>query len=257
MKHVIQNRNGLNIVVRVQENPADKGLLFLEHGLTGAKDQPLIKAAEKTFYDFGYTTVNFDVTCSIGESDGEVDDVTFTSHYSDLKDVIEWAKKQDWYKEPFVVSGHSLGGMATTLYAQENPEKMDFIVPLSPATSGKDLEEAKRAVSEESFQDWKEKGYFDKVSKFNGKQVKVPFALQKDLYNYDVLKNIDKLKCPTYIITGDEDTATPLSYVKRFFDALVCEKKELKVLEGCPHSPYDEKDIENFEKTLKEILENK
>jgi len=250
----IQNRHNQKISVRVIENKKQKGLVFIEHGLTGSKDQPTIKEIEKAFFEIECTAVSFDATNSIGESDGDVEKVTFTNHYSDLEDVIAWGKSQKWYREPFALSGHSLGGMATTIFSQKNPNKVNLLLPISPATSGKHLELAKKSTSDNSFYDeWRAKGYYDKTSKFNGKKVKVPFALQLDLYKYSVFDEIENLKCPTYIISGDADTTTPISFVREFYDAINCEKK-LEIVENLPHTFYDKENLENFAKALRKVL---
>src|SRR5680860_130142 len=131
MKTFIKNRDGKKICVVVDENPNSKGLAFIMHGLGGSKKELHIQRFTKAFKDNGFTTVLFDTRNTFGESEGQYEDATTTNYYEDLEDVINWAKTQDWYKEPFWLAGHSLGGLCITLYTQKHPEQVKALAPIS------------------------------------------------------------------------------------------------------------------------------
>src|SRR5262245_46916455 len=109
------------------KNP--RGLAFVMHGLAGFKEQPVVLAIAETFFSQNYIVVNFDATNSIGESGGTYEAATAQNHYEDLVDVIAWAKKQHWYREPFILAGVSLGGYASVRYAEEHPNEVKAVFP--------------------------------------------------------------------------------------------------------------------------------
>ena len=80
----------------------------------------VVQTAKQVFLDHGYAVVTFDARYSLGESYGDVSNVSLNTLLEDLKTVIDWAKTQPFYHEPFAVSGHSLGAAATILYSQNN-----------------------------------------------------------------------------------------------------------------------------------------
>ena len=135
-KVTIKNRKNQNIVLILEKAKDKKGLAFVMHGLGGFKEQPHIETFAKAFSDASYTVVRFDTTNTYGESDGDYADATTTNYYEDLEDVISWAKTQPWYQEPFCLSGHSLGGISTALYAEKYPEKLKALAPISTVVSG-------------------------------------------------------------------------------------------------------------------------
>jgi len=122
-KLFIKNRKRQNVSVIVEQITNQEGLAFVMHGLGGFKEQNHIATFANAFRDRGFTVVRFDTTNTLGESDGKYEDATITNYYEDLEDVLGWARKQKWYQEPFALSGHSLGGICTALFAERFPEK--------------------------------------------------------------------------------------------------------------------------------------
>lgn len=125
------------MVAIVEESLASQGLAFVMHGLGGFKEQPHIRVMAEAFKQKGLTVVTFDTTNSIGESDGKYEDATTTNYYEDLEDVIVWASRQPWYKKPFYLAGHSLGGICTALFSEKYPDKVKALAPISTVVSGK------------------------------------------------------------------------------------------------------------------------
>lgn len=136
-KLFIKNRKNQNIAVIIEKSENQKGLSFVMHGLSGNKNEPQIETFAKTFRDNNFTVIRFDTTNTFGESDGNYEDATVTNYYEDLEDVINRTKTQDFYEEPFVLCGQSLGSMCTALYAENFPEKVKALAPISVVISGK------------------------------------------------------------------------------------------------------------------------
>lgn len=246
-KLFVKNRKEQKIAVIVEETKNAKGLTFVMHGLGGFKEQPHVATFAESFLEKGFTVVRFDTTNSIGESDGKYEDATTTNYYEDLEDVIAWSSKQEWYQEPFWLVGHSLGGICITLYAQNYPEKVKAIAPISTVVSGQLSGEAH---SKEEMADWEKTGWqIEESGSRPGLIKKLKWSHMEDRLKYDSLPGVDKLTMPVLLIVGEKDDSTPLKHQKILFNALPG-KKELHIIKGVPHTFRDTKHLEE----IKEIF---
>ena len=240
----IKNRKGKTIVVLIEENKKARGLAFITHGLTGFKEQEHIRIFAEAFLESGYSVITYDSTCSIGESGGKVEDVTFTGYLHDLEDIIHWSKSLEWFKEPFVLSGHSLGSMAAIIYAQNNPDSVKALAPISTIFSGKLFLKSR---SDEFFNEWEEKGYWLKKSTSSPDSIsKINWNFVKDLLKYDIFHKISKLIMPILLIVGEND-GCKVKYHKNFFK-LLPNQKELYVIKGAPHTFKEKKHLQEIKK---------
>ncbi|MBI2024449.1 alpha/beta hydrolase [Candidatus Giovannonibacteria bacterium] len=252
IKQFIKNRKGQKVCVLVEGVENKSGLAFVMHGLGGFKGQPHIKAAAEAFLENGYITVRFDTTNTFGESDGKYEDATTTNYYEDLEDVIEWSGTQNWYKEPFIVCGHSLGGISTALYAQKHPEKVKALIPISPVVSGKLSTETEHF--KEIRAEWERTGWREEESvSLPGVIKRLPWSHVVDRLKYDLIPLAGKLTMPVLIIVGDKDTTTPLAHQKILFKALPGEK-EIAVIKGATHSFRKEIDISQLKNAISDWL---
>ncbi|MFH1510887.1 MAG: alpha/beta hydrolase [Candidatus Woesearchaeota archaeon] len=211
-----------------------KGLAFVMHGLGGFKEQPQIKTIVEAFLENGYTTVRFDTTNAIGESDGKYEDATVTNYYEDLEDVIEWTRKQEWYNEPFVLAGHSIGGMCITVFSEKHKARVKAIAPLSVVISGTLF---LATTKQEDLQEWERTGVWQRNShskpgallKLNWRQFK------DDLLKYNLMSEAHSLTMPVLIIVGEFDDSTPPEHQKILYDILPG-KKEMHIIKGARHT---------------------
>ena len=213
-----------------------------------------------TFIQMGYSTVNFDATNSRGESGSDEVGITFTGHYQDLEDVIHWAKMQSRYQEPFVLAGHSLGGMAVIYYTQQHPGQVKTLIPISTALSGDIFIEARKHTSLSAFEEREENGFYLKEDDLYTKHsqppstLKIPFNFVEDMKNYDCFSQSEKIVCSTLFINVDEDNPILLKYTKMFYDSLKC-PKEMIILENCTHAMNTEKNLQDLELALSSFIE--
>lgn len=235
-KSVITNRQGQKMVVLVEGQDQPKGLVFVMHGLGGFKEQAHIASWAEVFREKGFTVVRYDSTNATGESEGEFEKATLTNYYNDLEDVIAWAGGQNWYQEPFVLIGHSLGGFSVARYAQKYPEKVKAVAPIAPVVNfALSMENAKK--NDPNLASWQATGWKEWHSTAKPGLIKrLPWSHMEDRKNHDLLKEANKMTMPVFVAVGERDTSTPAEHVKIFFDAIPGDKKELYLIPGAPHS---------------------
>jgi len=277
-KIFIKNRNNLNVRVCIDtpaldEKTSQKGLALIMPGLGAHHNKSRFRKFAQILTTYGFVVVSFDPTNSFGESDGDYADATFTNYYEDLEDVIEWAKNNlnnsqveqlqtmpVKYMEPFVLVGHSLGGMGTTLYTETYSERVLALAPFAATISGKLSIEAR---SKEEIEKWQILGYQEEI-RANGQVVRLKWSHMEDRMKYDNLIDADKIKVPVLMVVGENDISTPPKHQQLLFDALGTsdDKKELHVINGSNHqmnnSPEAERHLlELFENWLvKKVLNN-
>lgn len=251
MKTFIKNRDGNDVSVLV-EGPEDANkLAFVMHGLSGFKEQPHVRAMVEAFLENGYRVVTFDAVHTFGESKGGLfEDATVTNYFADLEDVIHWAEEQSWYVEPFVLCGHSLGGISTAMYAERFPEKVKALAPISTVVSGQLSAETKADELEE----WKRTGIQVTMSYDGTREKRLKWSHMEDRLKYDLLEGVDKLTMPTLLIVGGKDTSTPPEHQQLLYDALPG-KKELHVIEGAEHSFYEEHEQQELKQLVSKWIE--
>lgn len=241
VKTKIKNRKGQRIAVLVEEVPGQTGLAFVMHGLSGFKEQLHIQTFADAFRENSYTVVRFDTTNTFGESDGKYENATATNYYEDLEDVIGWAESQKWHQEPFVLAGHSLGGICTALYAEKHPEKVKGLAPISTVVSGKLSSETQS--KKEALEHWQKTGWLEEKSEsIPGLVKRLKWSHMEDRMKYDLLPDAAKLTMPVLLIVGDKDDRTPLEHQKLLFEVLNG-KKELHIIKEAPHTFRDSKHL--------------
>ncbi len=248
----IKNRKGENIVADLSTPENSKGLAFVLHGLGGFKEQPHILVIVETFLKNNYTVVNIDATNSFNESDGKYEDATMQNHYEDLVDVISWAKNQEWYIEPFILAGHSLGGYAVAQYAEDYPDKVRAVFPHALVVSGELSHQAHKKFESQKLKDWKETGWNERSSVSKPGLIKrLPYSHMEERLQHDLIPNVSKLSMPVLFVVGEKDEPCPPEHNKILYD-LVPGPKEIHIIPGAPHTFRDSEHLEQF----KNILDN-
>ncbi|HAS80451.1 MAG: hypothetical protein UR25_C0001G0054 [Candidatus Nomurabacteria bacterium GW2011_GWE1_32_28] len=240
-KFEIKNRKGLNIVINVSVPEVSKGISFLLHGLGGFKEQDHIKALESVLFENNYIVINFDATNSIGESEGKYENTTMQNHYEDLFDVISWAKKQEWYKEPFIIAGHSLGGFAVAKYAEEYPKEVKALFPYAAVFSGEDNVKTSYRLRSEEINKWKETGWTHRKSNSKpGTEMKLPWSHIEERLKHNLKTKAGEITMPILFVVGENDTSCPPDDQRKFYDLLPKNtEKEFYIIKEAPHTFHD------------------
>lgn len=245
METYIQNRDKIKIFVRIDNPTGVKGLVFIAHGLSGNSEEACIQTYAEAFLQTGYVVVRWDAAHTLGKSGGSLIRATLTSYYDDMEDVISWSKSQKWYREPFVLVGHSLGSACAILYASEYPEKVRALIPTSAYLSWETYASylGPRVVSA-----WEQDGYMEVNSESKPGLVKrYGWELAADMQHHgELLHFADQIFIPVLMIVGSKDTGTPPSNQKLFIGRLPNQNGSLHIIPGAGHTFYKEEHLQKI-----------
>ena len=229
----IKNRDGKEIAVIVDGENNTRGLAFVMHGLGGWKEDDVATARARAFFENGFTVVRFDTRHTYGESEGAYEDASTTNYYEDLEDVIDWARTEPWYRQPFVLSGHSLGGLCVVQYAENHPQEIQALALVAPVVSGTLHMESKQRRKPEELAEWEHTGWKGEPSLSKPGLIKrIPWSYAIDMRKYDTLARADTLTMPVLFIVGEKDTITPAENTQKLFDLLPGPKEFRMVKDG-------------------------
>lgn len=234
--YTITNRSGLKVHIQIDISKNSDKLVFIAHGQRGSLSQDHIQAFADAFLQNNYRVVRFDATHALGKSDGDLETVTYDSYVSDLEDVIEWAKTQEWFKTQFALCGHSMGAQSTAWYAENHPQDISLLLPMAP-TINFDLWSNVHDANE--LKAWKSAGYKDFVSRSTGRTVRVGWQVNESLKKFNILEGVKHLTMPILNIIGEFDEPCPEQNQKIFMAAIASSDKTLHVLSGLEHSYRD------------------
>ena len=230
----IKNRHGLKIVIQVDTPDNPKSVVIIEPGQSGTIEQKHITAFAEAFLENDFIVVRLDPTNSLGESGGNLQDVTYDNYYEDLEDVINWAKDQAWFSSPFALCGHSMGAQAVAWYAEHYPDEVSILAPMAPVVN---YDLYMTTLDSEELREWQEKGYQESESKSQpGKVKRVGWGVNESLKKYDIVTLAGKLNMPVINIVGDQDQPCPPKHQQIFMDAVASSNKKLIIIPGAQHS---------------------
>lgn len=248
----IPNRLGLGIAVRIEipENP--KGLIVITHGWKSNKDSPSIAPYAVAALAHGLTVLRFDCTCSTGQSDGPVAQSTISSFVSDLDDVIDWAKTQPWFQSPYLMAGHSMGGIAILEHARRHPSDVRAIAPTATVISGHLSIEAYQRDDATRLARWQKTGFERQI--FTGGSARFPWSHMEDRLKYNALDYAAGLTLPVFMCVGSEDSSCPPDHQRLLYEALGSRDKELHIIHGAPHAIREPKPVAELKQYFSDWL---
>jgi pimeloyl-ACP methyl ester carboxylesterase len=254
-KFTIKNRHGLKLVIQVDTPDNSTNLVFIAHGQGGHKEQKHIEAFAQAFLENNFRAVRFDATHSIGESEGDIMDVTYTGYIEDLEDVINWARTQSWFQQPYALCGHSMGGTSTCWYAEHHPEEILCVAPLAVVVNFEIYDDYKKKHDPGFMEGWEKRGYFESESRSKPGVVKrVGWGVAEDLKKYDLLKYASKLTMPVLLMAGDQDTSTPYEQQELLFSNIPARNKHIIEVKDAEHSFWSEEAGDKKFEEVKKII---
>ena len=254
MNVFVKNSSGEKIAILVEglENKNHKKLAFVQHGLSGHKGQSMVRQPTRAFLDNRFVVVTFDSRYSFGDSDGELEKATLTSFIEDLNAVINWAKTQDFYVEPFALSGHSLGGASVLKYAQDHPHMVSSLVPVAAMVGGKYFIRSRLLNDGVNYRKWQREG--KELRQIKDRKGYVSFNVVKDMMNYDLVRGASKIVSSTLIVTGENDLSSTIYNNDCLFYNIYA-PKEFAILENCAHLYESKQNQQDLYSIIKNWLE--
>lgn len=224
------------------------GTAIVIHGLSGFKEEPHIIAMAQACRDAGFSTIRMNTRHAFSGDGSAYVDATASAAIEDARTVISWTREQPWFREPLLVAGHSLGGLAILEAARV--ESVDLLIPVAPVVTGAGALEffGTQAVAE-----WDRTGWRITESSTQPGVLKrlrwKPF--KDDIMRYDVLAYAPTLGVPTLLICGSEDRL--LEQNKMLSEALP--NAQLHVIEGAPHAYREEAHLRELCETMSAWIE--
>jgi pimeloyl-ACP methyl ester carboxylesterase len=210
-----------------------------------------IQAFGQAFLENGYRVVYFDATHSLGQSEGDLIDVTYDSYIEDLEDVISWARTQVWFTQPFALCGQSMGAQSTAWYAERHPEEVSVLAPIAP-TVNFDLWVS--TLEPEFRKQWQERGYKEEMSRSLGVKKRVGWGVAESLKKYDLLPGAGKLTMPVFFLAGEFDQPCPIENQMKFYELIPSKHKKFVKIAGAEHSLRNAK-TQEYGKEVQEAKE--
>ena len=203
----IKNAQNENIYVKVDglNNISHHKLAILQHGLASNMQHQAIQMAKQAFLDHNYVVIMFDSRYSLGNSGNNVEKVSLTTFEEDLQTVINWAKTQPFYSQPFALAGHSLGGASVLQYSAKKPSDVAVLLPITPVISGDLWEENCMANLTEFCRQWKQKGTYKYTDENNHKTAVISYDVVTDSKNFNAYQLAPYITAQTLLIAAEND----------------------------------------------------
>ncbi|HET9850088.1 MAG TPA: alpha/beta hydrolase [Candidatus Saccharimonadales bacterium] len=256
----IKNRRGLKVAIQIDSPAEPKDLVFIAHGQGGFMFQNHIQAFAEVFLAHNFRVVRFDATHSLGDSEGDIFDVTYDNYIEDLEDVIGWARIQSWFQQPFALCGQSMGAQSTAWYAEHHPEQVKNLAPIAPTIN---YELWSRAMGDDFIKAWQEKGYKAEPSQSKpGLVPKIGWGVSESFKKFDLLPLAGRLTMPVLFMAGEFDQPCPYENQKILFDAIPSQNKKFVKIAGAEHSFRNAKtgdygqELEEVKKALSDWLDS-
>lgn len=224
----LSNRHNEKIKGLINRPKKSKGSAVIVHGLGGHKEEKVLEVIARTFVRHDITAVRFDATNGVGESGGSYENATTTNFIEDLEDVINFARGNAWFPEPYYLSGHSLGSLATLIYAENNPEKVRAIAPIATVVSGALTAEVRGKAY---LKDWEQRG---RRRETDPHRLGLKWSHMLDRMRYDACTNAAVLTMPLLMVVGDQDKHTPVEHQRVLFEHIP-HPKEFHIIHGGRH----------------------
>jgi pimeloyl-ACP methyl ester carboxylesterase len=244
----IKNKHGLKLVIQVDtpENPTN--LVFIAHGQGGSMVQVHIQAFGQAFFENNFRAVYFDATHALGQSEGNLIDVTYDNYIEDLEDVISWTRTQSWFQQPFALCGQSMGAQSTAWYAEHHPNEIKLLAPIAP-TVNFDLWIS--TMTPEYRKQWQERGYKEEMSRTLGVMKRVGWGVAESLKKFDLIPDAGKLTMPVFFMAGEFDQPCPIENQLKLYDSIPSKNKKFVKIPGAEHS-FRNKETQQYGREVQE-----
>jgi putative redox protein len=201
-----------------------RSFAIFSHCFTCTKDLKATVRISRRLAEHGLAVLRYDFT-GLADSEGDFSQTNFTTNCQDVLAAARFLKAE--YKAPGLLIGHSLGGTATAVVANEIDSARGVVTIASPSSTHRLA------------------GYLDRTnpeieSRGSGQVTigGVAYTLRKqlldDLRSYDIERIVGNLQRPMLIFHSPLDETLPYSWGLKMFDS-VTSPKSFVTLDGSDH----------------------
>lgn len=221
----------------VQKPQMKKGgklpVVIICHGFGSDCNRPLLKAIANDVVEQGMIAIRFDFN-GCGQSDGLFQNMTVLNEISDLKHIIDWARKQSWTENISLV-GHSQGGVVVSMTSGElGAEQIKCEALLAAAAVLRD--DAIRGTTQgASYDPYNITGdYVELPPRMDGQTLKVGKAYIETSMTLPIYETAETYTGPTLIIHGTHDRIVPYTYSERYHEKI--KNSEIRLISDDNHT---------------------
>lgn len=175
-----------------------RGWILYLHGFRSSQSGEKAEFFRERAVEDGFAFCSYD-SRGHGESGGELEDVTPSRNFQDLRRVREWFGEQG--ASEVVLLGSSMGGATALWYAARRPQDVRAVLAIAPALGlGARLE---AWAGEEGLAEWERTGSRRWVDEMG--EADLGWALVEDLRRYPLDRLVDSLTVPALLLQGRQD----------------------------------------------------
>ncbi len=205
------------------EQPPIAFALF-SHCFTCTKDLKATVRVSRRLAEQGICVLRYDFT-GLADSEGDFSESNFTTNCQDLLAAAKYL--QDHHQAPQLLIGHSLGGTATAVMANQVESAKAIVTIASPSSTAR-----LAGFLAESSPEIETQG--QGVVNIGGFDFTLKRQLLEDLQAHDIQQQIGQLKVPILMFHSPQDATLPYSWGLKMFDAVTC-TKSFVTLDGSDH----------------------
>lgn len=195
--------------VELPEDGSPKAFAIFSHCFTCNKNLINVKFISETMSQNRIATLRFDFT-GLGDSEGDFAKTDFTSNLDDLISASRFL--EDNYEAPKLLVGHSLGGAASILVADQIESVKAITTIGTPST----LEHI-RHVFTNKLDEIMDRG--SAMVDVAGRDVEIGRAFVEDLSRYSIKRTLNGLQKPILIMHSPEDEMVGINHATDIFMA--------------------------------------
>jgi len=217
-------RQKIEGILHTPKNKTDSAIILV-HGFTGSRDGPgglFVKLAEELVSN-NFAVLRFNFRFTSDDWSG-FHRMTIKGEVSDLRVIMDEMVKR---YEKIGLVGESLGGVISLL---SYDDRIKCLVLWYPSIFIRETDLGNRFLSKEVLEELEKTG-FTRGRKSDGKEYKIGRAFVEELKTLEVIPFVEKIRPPTLIIHGEQDSIVPFSQSERLFNILK-EPKKLEKIEG-------------------------
>ena len=217
----------LSAVIQTPDGKTSYPLVMILHGLTGNKNQPLIKTLADDLEKDGIASIRFDFN-GHGESDGDFSDMTVLNEIEDAKKVYNYVRKLPNVTS-ISIAGHSQGGVVASMLAGKlGKKKIKCIALMAPAAVIRD-DVIRGKVFDKTYDPMNPPQY---VEIFGGYKIGRNYIVTSQ--TLPIYETAEKYQGPALIIHGTGDIIVPYTYSLHYQH--IYQKSKLELFPGFDHS---------------------